>query len=260
MRRKEFWIFLQYMSIPITTALLFLIWQDGFIGIMLAVFLDWLFVPAIIIAIISLVYTVRYKSKSKQNRIILSGHLVNILILVSYLVFEAPNRRCDASIMEKHYERNKERMECLYHYVYDEIKPGYEFFIEFEKEKVSALHIKQDQSDSLERHWNPSEFQIDLSLHKVGLNKNKLKHIKEQLADMDCISLEMIHNPRESFKIGFRRIGFGKYSYHIYRNPLTPDEMKQLNEDCSLVPYSSRVVFEYGAGAIGDICFPGRDN
>lgn len=70
----------------------------------------------------------------------------------------------------------------------------------------------------------------------------------------------MISHPHESFKIGFRRIGFGKYSYHIYRNPLTPDEMKQLNEDCSLVPYSSRVVFEYGAGAIGDICFPGRDN
>lgn len=136
MRRKEFWIFLQYMSIPIITALLFLIWQYGFVGIMLAAFLDWLFVPAIIIAIISLVYTVRYRSKSKQNLIILSGHLVNILILVSYLVFEAPNRRCDASIME----------------------------------------------------------------------------------------------------------------------------MKQMNEDCSLVPYSSRVVFEYGAGAAGDICFPGREN
>ena len=45
------------------------------------------------------------------------------------------------------------------------------------------------------------------------------------------------------------------YSYRIYNRPLNVEEKKEYLEDPMFIPYTDRVVFEYGGGAIGPQTF-----
>ena len=55
--------------------------------------------------------------------------------------------------------------------------------------------------------------------------------------------------------IGFRRVDMGMYSYRIYSRPMNAEEKKEYDEDPMFIPYTDRVVFEYGGGAIGPQTF-----
>ena len=40
------------------------------------------------------------------------------------------------------------------------------------------------------------------------------------------------------------------YSYRIYSRPMNAEEKKEYDEDPMFIPYTDRVVFEYGGGAV----------
>ena len=50
-------------------------------------------------------------------------------------------------------------------------------------------------------------------------------------------------------------VGLGKYSYRIYNRSMNPEEKKEYDEDPMFIPYTDRVVFEYGGGAAGPQSF-----
>lgn len=218
------------------------------------IILYWLFIPAFIISVISFVCSLGCSTRHKKIFLIL--HSVNILIFALWLF--NPNDKCNANIMEKHYRENGNRMDLLYYSLYNRLKPKYYIDIEFEHGKVSIFHISND-TYKWDSNWNPSEEKIDSLLLQTGLDRAYLNYIKKELKDMHCLSISLCARPDYPFTVGFRRIGLGEYSYRIYNKALSLDEQKEVNEDCSSILYTPYVVFEYAGGAIGNQCFPDKE-
>lgn len=244
----------QYVCLFLTTMFLLLIFADDFLGLMFAVMFCWLFLPALAISAISLVCSIRCNTRHK--RILLIGHIINILIF-AFVIFN-PDNRCDANVMEEHYKEYGGQMEKLHRSVCDQLKPNTGIALEFERGQVSIFHILNENGEG-ERCWNPSEQKTDSLLSQAGLNRKQLKDIERKLKEIHCISIEVQARPDAPYAIGFRRVGMGMYRYRLYPKPLSLDEQKKLNDDCSLIVYSPHVVFEYGSGAIGSDCFPGKE-
>lgn len=249
---KRFWIPIQYIGILFTTVCLIGL-NVHFIFIFVIALLFWLFMPAVIIACISFFYSLRCNTKHKKRLLIL--HIINIL-LVSFLYFN-PANRCDADIMEKHYTKYGNHMEQIYRNLYDELTPGCYVDIEFEHGHVSIFHFSNG-IDKMESNWDPSEEKVDSLLHQCGLGRSSLKWLEIELKEISCVSISMRADPDESFCVGFRRIGMGKYYYQIYHKPLSLDEQREINESDASILYTPYVVFNYAGGAIGNQNFIGK--
>lgn len=50
-------------------------------------------------------------------------------------------------------------------------------------------------------------------------------------------------------------VGMGMYSYRIYNRPMNAEEINDYNEDEMFIPYTDRVLFEYGGGVFGPQIF-----
>ena len=139
-------------------------------------------------------------------------------------------------------------------YANQSLEPGKRMELEFEKGKVSRFHIFANDKDSIwSTHWNPVN--TDSIMQIVGLEEGEFDNIRLRLKDLECISIEA-HTTHEDYAtIGFRRVGFGMYSFVIYNRPMTPEEKKHYTDDPSFIPYKDNVVFEYGGGAIGPQAF-----
>lgn len=116
-----------------------------------------------------------------------------------------------------------------------------------------------NENGEWERCWNPDGLKTDSLLLQAGLDREQLKYIERELKEIHCISIEVQARPDAPYAIGFRRVGMGMYNYRLYTKALSLDEQKKLNDDCSLIVYSPHVIFEYGSGAIGSDCFPGKE-
>ena len=90
------------------------------------------------------------------------------------------------------------------------------------------------------------------AIENVGWNQQTLKTIKQKLDDADCISIES----GEPIKIGFQRRSLGKYYYLVFGKPLSDSLKTFYNRYCAYSLYNDKVVFEWGAGAIGSGCYP----
>ena len=250
---KRLWITTQYICVLfLTICFTLLIVSDLFVWFIAILF--WLFIPAVIVACISFVRSLRCNNKHKKILLILN--CANILLL-SFLFFN-PSKRCDADIMESHYIEYGGRMERIYRNLYNKITPGCSVEIEFEHGDVSIFHYSNG-SGEIESNWNPSEEKIDSLLIQSGLDRNSLTWLEKELDEIGCISISLKAIPDAPFCIGFRRIGMGKYDYQIYHIPLSPDEQKKINESEASIVYTPFVVFQYGGGAIGSQNFIGKD-
>ena len=250
---KPLWITIQYICVLfLTVCFSGLLVTDLFVWY-IAIFF-WLFIPAVIVACISFICSLRCNSRHKKILLILNG--ANIL-LVSFLFFN-PSNRCDADIMEKHYKEYGGRMEQIYRNLYNKMTSGCSVEIEFEHGDVSIFHFSNGNGE-MDSNWDPSEEKIDSLLIQSGLDRNSLIWLQKELDEIGCISISMQTVPDAPFCIGFRRIGMGKYDYQIYHRPLSSEEQKKINESDASIVYSPFVVFEYGGGAIGSQNFVGKD-
>jgi hypothetical protein len=114
-------------------------------------------------------------------------------------------------------------------------------------------HLNNKQSDS-KQDWNLEYNSIKLNqmLKPLGWTDETLTTIKKMLADAKCISIE---NGIVT-TVGFARSGMGKYSFKLFDNDLTSEQIKQYNDGCTYIFYKKNVVLEYMGGAIGSQCFP----
>lgn len=115
--------------------------------------------------------------------------------------------------------------------------------------KIYSLTTKKWNNE-----WN-IEFKskkLDSMLNKIGWTHKELNYVQKLLISANCISIEN----GEYTTVGFARSGMGKYYYRIYNHDLTSEEIENVNDDCMYIYYMKNIVFEYGSGAIGSLCFP----
>lgn len=251
---KPLWVTIQYICVLFLTVCFTGLLVCDLVFVWLIAIFFWLFIPAVIVACISFISSLRCNDKHKKILLILN--VVNILLFSS--LFFNPTNRCDADIMERHYTEYGGRMEQIYHNLYNKMAPGCYVEIEFEHGDVSIFHFS-NASGEMDSNWDPSEGKIDSLLVQSGLDRSSLIWLQKELDELGCISIAMQADPDAPFCIGFRRIGMGKYDYEIYHRPLSSDEQKKINESETSIVYSPFVVFQYGGGAIGSQNFIDKD-
>lgn len=248
------WIAIQYICVLFVTFCLTGLIVSDFLFVFFIVIFSWLFIPAIVVACISFISSLRCNSRHKKILLILN--VINILLFL--FPFFNPSGKCDAEIMENLYIEYGGRMEQIYRHLYDKMAPGCYMNIEFEHGDVSMFHFS-NSSGEVESNWDPSEEKIDSLLTQSGLDRKSLAWLKEELDKIGCISISMQAVPGKPFSIGFRRIGMGKYSFRFYDQSLSPEQQDSLNSQVNLIVFNDSTVFEYGSGAIGSLNFPGKE-
>lgn len=248
------WRYTQYVAAAVTTLADAILWINEVASIWIFAIFFWLFLTAGIVSIVS--FFVSLRCNTQHRRILLIWHCVNILVFVLWYV--NPNDRCNADIMERHYEKYHTQMDGLHRYVIDQLNPGCSIDLEFEHGRITIFHVKF-QTGKWENHWDPDVATIDSLLLQTGLDRDILRQIKQSLDDIHCISIMASTEPNQPYRIGFRRIALGMYSFLIFPQTLSPEQQAAINADQASILYTPRVVFCYGGGAVGTQHFVGKD-
>jgi hypothetical protein len=224
--------------------------DDGPFGAALVLGLFWwLILPVTIWALVVFVRSV--KMRTKLEKIVFAWGCV-LLVLTGIFIFSPFNKEkpCNPDIMAEYCNEHEQEMRELIAYANQSLEPGKRMELEFEKGKVSRFHIFANDKDSIwSTHWDPAN--TDSLMQIVGLDEGEFDNIRQRLKDMECISIEA-HTTHEDYAtIGFRRVGFGMYSFVIYNRPMTPKEIKKYTEDLMFIPYNDHVVFQFGGGVFG---------
>lgn len=248
------WTIVQYCSAIIISASIILLWIDWLTGILIVALGFLLFLPALLVSVIS--FCTSLKCNTSRKRVLLIWHIANILAI--FLWIYNPNDKCDAHIMEAHYLEYHTQMDNLYRHVYHRLKPGYGIYLEFENSRITVFHVHTGNGKG-ENSWEPSKGKVDSLLILSGLDRKNLHDIEKALDDMHCISISVTASPDKPYGIGFRRVLLDKYDYLIYPKALTSGQQDTISSDPGNILYSPQVVFRYNTGAIGNLNFPGKE-
>lgn len=131
--------------------------------------------------------------------------------------------------------------------------PNKQVDIEFDGNKrLFIFHVAENGSRDSNWDLKINSSKVDTLLQKLHWTKQTLTTLKEKLDAANCISVKS----GEPCNIGFQRSGMGKYYYNIFDKPI-PDSLKsQYSAGRTYIPYTAKVILEYGGGAIGPQCFP----
>lgn len=93
---------------------------------------------------------------------------------------------------------------------------------------------------------------LNLVKRKLRWTDETFEKIEDMLDRAECISIFS----GEPSEIGFRRSGFGKYSYLVFDRPIPKDKRAEYTDSCTKLFYSDSLVLEWGGGGVGLQCFP----
>ena len=236
----------------------FFVWfmiDDPSMAVVLFMIGFWLIIPLAVWAII--VFLQSFWMKGLMWKVyMIWGWAIIILIGAYYLSPTRFGTRCSPDIMAEHYEKNKSGIQELIDYTNQSLDKGALMKLEFKYGKISIFHVFGKNDSIWSNNWDVhSEEKIDSLMKVVGLDHEELNNIRRKLKKQGCISIETATTHSDFVDIGFRRVGMGMYSYRIYNRPINAEEKKEYDEDPMFIPYTDRVVFEYGGGVFGPQSF-----
>ena len=161
------------------------------------------------------------------------------------------------------YKNNKVNINALTDYFNKVVPVDRIVEIEFKNDKeidrlaVTKLSTKSpNYSDQYFCEWNLNikSIKVDSIIKSFGWTLQTLAEVKEHLDKANCIGI----TNGEPTIINFKRNGFGMYSYDIFLSKIPDNLKKQYDDSCRHILYNENVSLEYGGGAIGPQCFPGK--
>lgn len=245
---------LKFIPLLITTVVVLLFFYDDFIAFMLCFASFFIVIPAIVISIILFIKSFSFSNTSWK--VYFAWGLVDVLLVVGYNIFVAPDTVCNPDIMAEHYEKNALKMKELIQYTNQALDDSAAIQLEFEHGDISIFHVSSKRDSLWSSHWNEdAEDKKDSLRAVVGLTSDELEEIQDRLDELGCIGIST-KKDRASCVIYFRRVVMGMYSYILFDEPMDEKEKEYYMGDPAYIPYSETVVFEYGGGAIGLQVFP----
>ncbi|WP_299364505.1 hypothetical protein [Winogradskyella sp.] len=140
--------------------------------------------------------------------------------------------RIDLVVYEK--ENNSEENELLFH-----------------KWDLDIDNYIEEPQTTYERKYNGKTNSFELVKRKLNWTNDTFRNLYAKLESANCIGISN-WKPIE-VEYGFN--GLGVYSYKIFKNKLSEDELKRHNDGCNNIYYKDKVVLSYIGGAIGMQCF-----
>lgn len=238
------------------TILIAIFWINDFMGFLIVVMFFWIVIPVFILALYFIIKALPLSNTSQK--IIVGWGIFNLLFFISFFIYNAIVQSCSVDTMAKHYEKNGKEMDELVQYVDKALDDSATIVLEFEHGKASIFHVATKSETKLSQHWNKkAESKKDSLMNVVGLTHSEFEHIRAGLKKIGCIGISMsASQPEICVDLFFRRVGMGMYSYKLHYMPLTQDEKDLYMEEVEYIPYSEKVIFQYGGGAFGSQSFP----
>lgn len=182
--------------------------------------------------------------------------IIGVVITIG-LVVGGYDKDYSVSDLKENFEKNKHEIYELKKY-YNEIVPKNRFVeIEFDDDHtlarlgIESLDIATGGQMFLEWNLKTNTKRIDSIIKPIGWTRATLKILKEKLDKANCIGIAS----GEPTKIGFQRSGMGMYSFNVFDEPIPDSRRMRYNDSCRFILVNSRLVLEYGGGAIGTQCF-----
>lgn len=172
--------------------------------------------------------------QTKTDRQLLYFHCADIVLFISIiLLLFRPDMRCDADIMSKHYEANKDDMRQLIRTMREELPESIFYVTEFDD-------FGKLPEDSI-------------------LSTEQTKRLSKELDRIGCRGIEINTSGNVDYgTLRFRREGMGLYSFRLYEHPLDKCQKDSLDNLSQLIVYDDSTVFEYGGGVWGPQDFIGK--
>ena len=245
---RNLWKFITMLCV---TFLILCFWLHPFLGLLALFGFCWLFIPAIIVSIYFTIASCRLRDRWQKG--LFAWGVFNVLLFWACWEYELSMQECDAFFMAEHYEKNKKEMEELVEYADRALDDSTYVDLEFEGGEVAMFHISSKGDSYIRQSWNGEAVRRKDSLMKVvGLTPEEYEEISHHLDRMGCIGIEKdISHPNGKTVIYFRRVGMGMYSFILFDNPINQEEKDRFMKGGEYIPYSDRVIFQYGGGAFG---------
>ena len=242
---------LKFIPMLCVSFLILCFWLNPFLGMLSLLGFCWLFVPAIIVSIYFTIASCRLRDRWQKG--LFAWGMFNVLFFGASLIHESRIQQCDAFFMAKHYEKNKKEMEELVEYTDRALDDSIYVHLEFEGGEVAMFHIFSKGDSYIRQSWNDEAVRRKDSLMKVvGLTPEEYGSIRQRLDRIDCIGIAKdTSHPNGKTVIYFRRVGMGMYSFILFDNPINQEEKDRFMKGGEYIPYSDRVIFQYGGGAFG---------
>ncbi|MBR4437506.1 MAG: hypothetical protein IKS79_00180 [Bacteroidales bacterium] len=225
---------IDYIPFVVLLLLSYLPWKEPFIGFALYSIYWPLLVGIIIWAIIVLLISITKGGKHLKGILVALG-LVVISYGLIYLV-RIPSYNCDPDKMARHYEKVKGRMDELVYFTRQSLNDSVNVDINSKGDVC-----KVENGNGTDSSLSPS------------ISTDNAKTIRNLLKKTGCFYLET-HFP-DYCRLRYKDVGFGAYFYRIYLSPMTEEQKQNVISNDQLIPYSDRVVFEFGGGAVGPQSF-----
>ena len=239
----------------ISVAFIILFWYDDFWGVLILMFFGWIIIPVELVCLYAFVKSFRWRSG--WHKAMFGCGLGTILLLVAYLLFRAPETRCNPDIMAEHYEKHKAEMEEFCNYMQSVLADSTSVKIEFKWNRLEMFQVADEDASTYSGYWDEeAREKRDSLMAVVGLTMDEYNGIRERLKSMGCIGVEASRITPDCIALWFRRVGMGMYDYVLYSRSLSDEEKEKVLEDYSIIPYNDHVLFRYGSGAIGSDAFP----
>lgn len=239
---------LHYIPIAIVAFFILVNYLDPFVGLWVTVSLFWIIVPALVWLVFVLIRS--WKIGGVHRIVVFCAFGLEILAFVMFFLIRIPAYGCDPDKMVAHYEKNKAGMEELIAFTKSALNDGQQMCLEFEWGKISMFHT------STKSHWDVDKKLKSEIMSELGLDNEEFNSIKSQLNSINCISVRT-HFPVYC-DIGFKRVGFGMYSFRLYLNPMSDEVKEEALLDGHFIPYNETTLLKYGGGAVGPDTF-GRE-
>ena len=245
---RNLWKFITMLCV---TFLILCFWLHPFLGLLALFGFCWLFIPAIIVSIYFTIASCRLRDRWQKG--LFAWGVFNVLLFWACWEYELSMQECDAFFMAEHYEKNKKEMEELVEYADRALDDSTYVDLEFEGGEVAMFHISSKGDSYIRQSWNGEAVRRKDSLMKVvGLTPEEYEEISHHLDRMGCIGIEKdTSHPNGKTVIYFRRVGMGMYSFILFDNPINQEEKDRFMKGGEYIPYSDRVIFQYGGGAFG---------
>ena len=150
--------------------------------------------------------------------------------------------------MARHYEKVKGEMDELVFFTRKSLNEGDNMVIDSEGDIC-----KVETGNGPERGDRGEWYEQKDSPLPTSISKDNAKTIRTLLKKTGCFHLET-HFP-DYCLLRYKDVGLGAYFYRIYLSPMTEEQMQNAINQNELIPYSDRVVFEFGGGAVGPQAF-----
>ena len=108
-------------------------------------FFVWITIPAVSVFLIAFVKSFRWRSG--WHKAMFGCGLGTILLLVAYLLFRAPETRCNPDIMAEHYEKHKAEMEEFCDYMQSALADSTSVTLEFKGNRLEMFHVAGADAD-----------------------------------------------------------------------------------------------------------------